>query len=52
MDQGGEMLSLRYDLTVPFCRYMAQYGKERLKRFHIAKVYRREAVSHTTGRYR
>lgn len=23
-DQGGELLSLRYDLTVPFARYMAQ----------------------------
>ena len=22
-DQGGELLSLRYDLTVPFARYMA-----------------------------
>jgi histidyl-tRNA synthetase len=23
-DQGGELLSLRYDLTVPFARYVAQ----------------------------
>ena len=25
-DQGGELLSLRYDLTVPFARFMAQHG--------------------------
>jgi histidyl-tRNA synthetase len=25
-DQGGELLSLRYDLTVPFARYMAQHN--------------------------
>jgi histidyl-tRNA synthetase len=25
-DQGGELLSLRYDLTVPFARYMAVHN--------------------------
>ena len=24
-DQGGELLSLRYDLTVPFARYAAEH---------------------------
>lgn len=43
-DQGGELCSLRYDLTVPFARYLAQNGLQSIKRYHIAKVYRREYV--------
>ena len=31
-DQGGELLSLRYDLTVPFARYVAQRGISNIKR--------------------
>ena len=41
-DQGGELLSLRYDLTVPFARYVALHNFPSIKRFHIAKVYRRD----------
>ena len=41
-DQGGELLSLRYDLTVPFARYVADKNLSSIKRFHIAKVYRRD----------
>ena len=41
-DQGGEQLSMRYDLTVPFARYMAQHTPGNLKRFHIDRVYRRD----------
>lgn len=41
-DQGEELLSLRYDLTVPFARYVAMNGIANIKRFHIAKVYRRD----------
>ncbi len=26
VDQGGELLSLRYDLTVPFARFMATHN--------------------------
>ena len=37
---GGELLSLRYDLTVPFARYLAMYNPGNLKRYHIAKVSR------------
>lgn len=37
-DQGGELLALRYDLTVPFARYLALHGVGNIKRFHIAKV--------------
>lgn len=49
-DQGGELCSLRYDLTVPFARYMAMNGLTSLKRYQIAKVYRRDNPS--KGRYR
>lgn len=41
-DQGGELCSLRYDLTVPFARYLAQTATLNIKRYHIAKVYRRD----------
>ena len=41
-DQGGELLSLRYDLTVPFARFLAMNSVGNIKRFHIAKVYRRD----------
>uniref|UniRef100_F6ZY44 histidine--tRNA ligase n=1 Tax=Ciona intestinalis TaxID=7719 RepID=F6ZY44_CIOIN len=51
-DQGGEMLSLRYDLTVPFARYMAMNNIQTIKRYHIAKVYRRDNPAMTRGRYR
>lgn len=37
-DQGGELLALRYDLTVPFARYLALHGLGNIKRYHIAKV--------------
>lgn len=42
INKGGELLSLRYDLTVPFARYVALKGIDQIKRFHIAKVYRRD----------
>ncbi|KAL0914522.1 hypothetical protein M5K25_014875 [Dendrobium thyrsiflorum] len=49
-DQGGELCSLRYDLTVPFARYLAMNNINSLKRYQIAKVYRRDNPS--KGRYR
>ncbi|KAF2290464.1 hypothetical protein GH714_013442 [Hevea brasiliensis] len=49
-DQGGELCSLRYDLTVPFARYVAMNGITSFKRYQIAKVYRRDNPS--KGRYR
>ncbi|XP_022639929.1 histidine--tRNA ligase, cytoplasmic isoform X1 [Vigna radiata var. radiata] len=49
-DQGGELLSLRYDLTVPFARFVAMNGLTSFKRYQIAKVYRRDNPS--KGRYR
>ena len=51
-DQGGELLSLRYDLTVPFARYLAMNGLDAMKRFHIARVYRRDNPQMARGRYR
>lgn len=51
-DQGGEILSLRYDLTVPFARYLAMNKIGNIKRYHIAKVYRRDNPSIARGRYR
>jgi histidyl-tRNA synthetase len=51
-DQGGEALSLRYDLTVPFARYVALHGVTNIKRYHIAKVYRRDQPQMARGRFR
>ena len=51
-DQGGELLSLRYDLTVPFARFMALNKLASMKRYHIGKVYRRETPQMAKGRYR
>eukprot|EP00948_MAST-09A_sp_MAST-9A-sp1_P000786 g786.t1 len=49
---GGENLALRYDLTVPFARYLATSGTSNIKRFHISKVYRRDEVDIKRGRFR
>ncbi|XP_065670680.1 histidine--tRNA ligase, cytoplasmic isoform X4 [Hydra vulgaris] len=51
-DQGGELLALRYDLTVPFARFVAMNKIDKIKRYHIAKVYRRDNPAMTKGRYR
>lgn len=51
-DQGGELLSLRYDLTVPFARFLALHGIESIKRYHIARVYRRDNPAMNRGRFR
>ncbi|XP_075712388.1 histidine--tRNA ligase, cytoplasmic-like isoform X2 [Rhinoderma darwinii] len=49
-DQGGEQLSLRYDLTVPFARFVAMNKISHIKRYQISKVYRRDNPGR--GRYR
>lgn len=51
-DQGGEICSLRYDLTVPFARYMAQNNIKVMKKYQIGKVYRRDEPRMNAGRYR
>ena len=51
--KGKNDLSLRFDLTVPFARYVAQYYNELtfpLKRYQYGKVYRGER--NQKGRYR
>ena len=50
--QGGELLSLRYDLTVPFARFVAVHGTGNIKRYHIGKVYRRDQPQMNRGRFR
>jgi histidyl-tRNA synthetase len=52
-DHGGRDVALRYDLTVPFARFMAAHMAELpvpFKRWHAAKVWRGENTQR--GRYR
>lgn len=52
-DNGGREVALRFDLTVPFARFLAAHQAELtlpFKRFHIAKVWRGENPQ--KGRYR
>ncbi|MBN2653138.1 MAG: histidine--tRNA ligase [Spirochaetales bacterium] len=52
-DNGGRDVSMRFDLTVPFARFMAQYHNDLqlpFKRYHISKVWRGENTQ--KGRYR
>ncbi|KAK3937474.1 cytoplasmic and mitochondrial histidine tRNA synthetase [Diplogelasinospora grovesii] len=51
-DQGGEICALRYDLTVPFARWLAMNSVQQVKRYHIAKVYRRDQPAIARGRMR
>ena len=37
---------------VPFARYLAMNKVSNIKRYHIAKVYRRDNPAMTRGRYR
>lgn len=48
----GEKLSLRYDLSVPFARYIASNNVRNIKRYQIGKVYRRDSPAMDRGRYR
>lgn len=52
-DHGGRDVALRFDLTVPFARFMAAHVQELylpFRRYHIAKVWRGENTQR--GRYR
>ncbi|MDR1839407.1 MAG: histidine--tRNA ligase [Treponema sp.] len=52
-DNGERDIALRFDLTVPFARFVAQHRDELafpFKRYHIAKVWRGENTQR--GRYR
>ncbi|MCX7026899.1 MAG: histidine--tRNA ligase [Spirochaetes bacterium] len=52
-DNGGRDVAMRFDLTVPFARFMAEHSDELylpFRRYHIAKVWRGENTQR--GRYR
>lgn len=52
-DHGDRDVAMRFDLTVPFARFMAQHVEELylpFRRYHIAKVWRGENTQR--GRYR
>ncbi|CAM4933564.1 unnamed protein product [Rotaria socialis] len=51
-DDNNEKLALRYDLTVPFARYISQNKISAMKRYQIGKVYRHDSPKMTRGRYR
>lgn len=51
-DQGGDICGLRFDLTVPLARYLAQNRVLSLRRYQIGKVFRRDQPAITKGRYR
>lgn len=51
-DQGGDICSLRYDLTVPFSRFLCMNKIQKIKRYQIANVFRRDNPSFKTGRLR
>jgi hypothetical protein len=42
----------RYDLTVPFARFVALNGIGAIKRYHVGKVYRRDNPAIERGRFR
>lgn len=52
-DHGGRMVGMRFDLTVPLARFVAQHANELglpFKRYHIGTVWRGENTQR--GRYR
>ncbi|WP_162502528.1 ATP phosphoribosyltransferase regulatory subunit, partial [Treponema endosymbiont of Eucomonympha sp.] len=52
-DNGGRDVALRFDLTVPFARFVAEHAAELtfpFKRYHVAKVWRGEKPQ--AGRFR
>ena len=51
-EQGGESCALRYDLTVPFSRFVAQNNVKQIKKYQIGRVYRRDQPQMKNGRYR
>ncbi|QDT64220.1 histidine--tRNA ligase [Calycomorphotria hydatis] len=52
-DQGGRDVAMRFDLTIPFARFAAQYAQNLgtpFKRYHVGTVWRGESPQ--KGRYR
>ncbi len=52
MEEGGEPLTLRYDHTVPFVRFVKENGIQKIRRYSIGKVYRRDQPQISKGRLR
>jgi len=50
--EGSEKLLLRYDLTVPFARLLADNGLIVYRRYQIGPVYRKDNVNINRGRFR
>jgi len=48
----SEELLLRYDLTLPFIRYITNNGLIKMKKYQIGKVYRRDEPNISKGRFR
>lgn len=44
-DQKGDICSLRYDLTVPFARFISKHKINRMRKWQIGEVYRRDNPS-------
>ena len=54
-DNGGRDVAMRFDLTVPFARFMASHHDEvgvPFKRYHISKVWRGENPQTTPSQIR
>jgi len=51
-EEGGEPLTLRYDHTVPFIRFIKSNGISKMRRYTIGKVYRRDQPQLSKGRLR
>lgn len=51
-DQGGDICSLRYDLTILFSRYLSMNRTRKMRRYQIGNVFRRDNPSFKTGRLR
>ena len=47
-----EKLIMRYDLTLPYARYLVSNGIENFKRCQLGKVYRKDAPNLGKGRFR
>ncbi len=51
-EEGGEPVTLRYDHTVPFIRFIKSNGIVKTRRYTIGKVYRRDQPQLSKGRLR
>ena len=52
IESNKEMTSLRYDMTIPLVRHILMNNINKMKRYTIGKVYRRETISSKSKRLR